>query len=135
MKNNFLNMWRKTRRNILIVGNFEECRTVLVDMLKDSYDVDAARNGREALEFMKRQRYGLIITDLEMSEMTGIDLLKKINTFASDTKVIIACNNGTVNSYMDSMGLGASEYLNKPLELKELTKVVANVFSQIKHPW
>jgi DNA-binding NtrC family response regulator len=69
-----------------------------------------------------------------MPGMTGIDLLKKIKTLTPDTKVIIASGNGTVNSYMDSMVLGASEYLNKPLEMNKLTKTVANVFSQVKHP-
>jgi DNA-binding NtrC family response regulator len=98
-------------------------------MLKD-YDVDSAWNGREALEFMKNKRYDLVITDLNMPGMNGIDLLKEIKTIAPDTKVIIASGNGTVKSFMESIVLGASEYLNKPLEFNVLTKAVANVFSQ-----
>jgi DNA-binding NtrC family response regulator len=135
MINNFVNKGMETKKNILIVDDYEGCRMVITAMLKDyDYDVDSARNGQEALEFMKNKRYHLVITDMEMPGMNGIDLLKNIKTMAPDTKVIIASGNGTVNSYMDSMVWGASEYLNKPLELKGLTKAVANVFSQVKHP-
>jgi DNA-binding NtrC family response regulator len=123
------------KKNILVVDDYEGCLMVIAAMLQDyDYDVDSARNGLEALGFMKNKRYDLVITDLEMPGMTGIDLLKKIKTLAPDTKVIIASGNGTVNSYMDSMVSGASEYLNKPLEMNKLTKTVANVFSQDKHP-
>jgi len=71
---------------------------------------------------------------MEITGMTGIDLLRMVKAVAPDTRVIITSSNGTVNSYMDSMALGASEYLNKPLELKRFTKTVANVFSQYPQP-
>lgn len=123
------------KKNILVVDDYEGCRMVIAATLKDyDYDVDMALNGLEALEFMKNKHYDLVITDLEMPGMTGIDLLKEIKTIAPDTKVIIASGNGTVDSYIDSMAWGASEYLNKPLEMKILTKTVANIFSYWQQP-
>lgn len=121
------------KKNILIVDDYEGSRIVIGAMLKN-YDVDSAPNGPEAIEFMRKKHYDLVITDMEIPGMTGIDLLRMVKTVAPDTRVIITSSNGTVNSYMDSMVLGASEYLNKPLELKRFTKTVANVFSQYPQP-
>lgn len=117
------------KKNILVVDDYEDCRTVIAAMLRD-YDVDSAQNGLEALELIRNKHYDLVITDQEMPGMTDIDLLREIKTIAFDTKVILASGNGTVNSYMDSMAWGASEYLNKPIAMKILTRTVTNVFSQ-----
>jgi two-component system NtrC family response regulator/two-component system response regulator HydG/two-component system response regulator AtoC len=123
------------RKSILVVDDYAGCRLAVVTILKDyGYDVDAAQNGHEALNFMKNKRYDLVITDLDMPGISGIDLLRNIKAIAPDTNVIIATGSGTVNSYMESMILGACEYLTEPIEMKKLAKTVANAFSQDKHP-
>jgi DNA-binding NtrC family response regulator len=123
------------KKNILVVDDYEGCRVVITNILRDyGYMVDDAQNGIEALSLLKNKRYDLVITDMEMSGINGLDLLREIKTIAPNTKVIIATGSGTVNSYMESMILGACEYLTKPIEMKKLTKVVANVFSQYQQP-
>ena len=123
------------KKSILVIDDNAGCRLAVVAILKDyGYEVDAAQNGHEALNFINNKRYDLVITDLEMPGISGIDLLRNIKASAPDTNVIIATGGGTVNSYMESIILGACEYLTKPIEMKRLTKTVANVFSQYQQP-
>jgi two-component system response regulator PilR (NtrC family) len=125
----------RNKINILVVDDYEGCRSAIASILRDcGYLVDDAQNGMEALNLIKNKQYDLVITDMEMPGINGLGLLSKIKTIAPDTKVIIATGSGTVNSYMESMILGACEYLTKPIEMKKLTKVVATFFSQCQQP-
>lgn len=64
--------------------------------------------------------------------MSGIDLLKKVKEISPDIGVIIFTAYGEVDSYLEAMNLGAFEYLNKPVKVEELKKVIVKVLSQNK---
>jgi len=119
------------KKRILVVDDEQNSREGLTKILiKEGYEVVAAESGQTALAKAKKQEFDLIITDLRMPEITGIDVLEKIREKKPDIGVIIVTAYGEVNSYLKAMTLGAFEYLNKPIKLDELRRVIHKALSQ-----
>jgi len=116
---------------ILIVDDEENSRIGLSKILtKSGYEVLTAENGRQALDTIKQEGCYLVITDMKMPEMDGIQLLREIKQYDPDIGVIIVTAYGEVDSYLESMNLGAFEYLNKPIKVDELKKVISKVLEK-----
>jgi len=116
---------------ILIVDDEENSRIGLSKILtKSGYEVLTAENGRQALDTIKQEDCSLVITDMKMPEMDGIQLLREIKQYNPDIGVIIVTAYGEVDSYLESMNLGAFEYLNKPIKVDELKKVISKVLGR-----
>ncbi|MGA1824034.1 MAG: response regulator [bacterium] len=119
------------QKRILVVDDEKNTREGLVKILiKDGYEVAAAKTGAIALDVVKKQDFDIIITDLMMPDVSGIDLLAKIKKKKPDIGVIIVTAYGEVNSYLKAMTLGAFEYLNKPIILSELQCVLNKALNQ-----
>ena len=119
------------KKRILVVDDEQNSREGLTKILiKEGYEVVAAESGEEALAEAKKQEFDLIITDLRMPEISGIDVLEKIRAKKPDIGVIIVTAYGEVNSYLKAMTLGAFEYLNKPIKLDELRRVITKALNQ-----
>ena len=115
----------KDKKSILLVDDEELYLEALTKILiKEGYEVSAACNGKEALESVKKKQYDLVITDMIMPDITGIDVLKKVKSICSETKVIIITGYGESEYYHESMALGAFEYLNKPINVPELKETI-----------
>lgn len=113
------------QRNILVVDDEINAREGLTKLLQRSgYEVSAAENGFEALKKVKNNTYDLIITDIRMPEMGGMQLLKEIKGLVSGMGVIMITAFGEVESYLEAMDLGAFEYMSKPINVDELKKVI-----------
>lgn len=113
------------KRQILVVDDEQNSREGLTKILiKEGYEVVAAENGEVALAEAEKQDFDLVITDLRMPEVSGIDVLEKILEKNPDIGVIIVTAYGEINSYLEAMNLGAFEYLNKPIKLDELRRVI-----------
>lgn len=112
--------------NILIVDNEVLVIKVLADFLsKDSrFNVLTALNGKEALEIVKKHKIELVITDLKMPVMNGIELLSTLQKDTPEIKAIILTGHSDIDSYIETMDLGAYEYLNKPVDLHLLKEVI-----------
>ena len=112
--------------NILIVDNDASLIKVLAGFLsKDSrFNLLTAVNGKAALEIAKTHTINLVITDLKMPEMNGIELLSTLQKNIPDIKAIILTGYSNIDSYIEAMDLGAHEYLNKPVDLYLLKEVV-----------
>ena len=112
--------------NILIVDNEEVMVKVLADFLsKDSrFNILTALNGKNALEIVKKHKIHLLITDLQMPEMNGIELLTTLRKDIPEIKSIILTGHSDIDSYIETMELGAHEYLNKPVDLPLLKDVI-----------
>jgi DNA-binding NtrC family response regulator len=116
---------------ILVVDDEENSRTGLSKILeKSGYQVLTAENGKEALEKLRTEPCHLVITDMKMPQMNGIQLLKEIKQTNPQVGVIIVTAYGEVDSYLEAMNLGAFEYLNKPIKVDELKKVISKVLEQ-----
>ena len=118
-------------RSILVVDDEEIIRiTVASELRKEGYDVGVAVNGEEALTKLDKHTYDIIISDVMMDGMDGIELLSKVKQSAPEVMVIILTSFGSVSSAVDAMRLGAYDYLLKPCSPGELTLRVANCFKQ-----
>jgi DNA-binding NtrC family response regulator len=106
---------------ILIVDDEQIIRESISYILrKEGFFVAEADNGRVAYEKLLAEPYDLVITDLEMPEMKGIELLEKITQVNPQTSVIIITAYGSLETAIAALRAGASDYILKPLEFDEL---------------
>lgn len=120
--------------HILVVDDEEIARTNLEYILrKEGYRVSTAVNGLEALEKAKVEDFDLILTDLKMEKMDGIQLLESIKPLSPHTDVVLITGYATVSSAVDALKKGASHYLSKPLQLDELRSTVRQILDRKRH--
>jgi len=108
-------------KSILIIDDDKSLRRVLEFQLgEEGYKVLAADNGMSGLEMFQDNEIDLVITDIQMPEMDGIELLKRIKAISSDTVVIIITAYGSIQSAVEAMRYGAFDYVTKPFDKSEL---------------
>ncbi|MFR6454621.1 MAG: response regulator transcription factor, partial [Peptoniphilus lacrimalis] len=89
--------------------------------LKESgYEVDIAYNGNEAMELLDVENYDLIVLDLNLPEIDGMEILEEFRTFNQDTKIIILSARSQIKDKVEGLDKGANDYLSKPFHLDEL---------------
>ena len=109
------------RKHVLVVDDEASMRRVLEIMLKKmGFSVHAAGNGKQALEILQDQAVDLIITDLRMPEMGGIEFLGELNARGIDTPVIVMTAHGTIDTAVLAMKHGARDYLLRPFDIDVL---------------
>jgi two-component system, NtrC family, response regulator AtoC len=116
-------------KSILVVDDDRAIRSfVSLIMREQGYDVDEAENGRKAIELIKSGSFDLVITDLKMPDMTGIELMKETRNISGIAKWIIITAYGSIHNAVEAMKLGVSDYLTKPFSSPdELRHVVGRV--------
>jgi DNA-binding NtrC family response regulator len=116
---------------ILVVDDEEGARDLFNTILTDEgYEVALANGGEEALDLFKSHPFNLVITDIKMPVMDGLQLLQEIRKMGSKTDVIMVTAYGEVESYLKAMSLGAAEYINKPIRIRELKQIVHKVLTE-----
>ena len=114
---------------ILVVDDEDIIRESLSYILKkEKYDVEEAANGRIAYEILKEKAFDLVITDLEMPEMKGIELLEEIKKMNPQTNTIVITAYASVDTAIAALRTGASDYILKPVEFDELLIKVKKLF-------
>jgi len=120
-------------RSILVVEDDPILRRFIGDVLKrKGCNVSSAADGLIALDEMRRTQFQLVISDLKMQGMDGLQLLAEIKKLTPETEVIIVTAYGSVSTAVDAMKKGAFDYITKPVELEELNIVVDRVFEHQK---
>ena len=115
----------KMKPLILIVDDEETQRIVLKKMLvREGYDVEIASNGVEALAKFKETPADVVVTDIKMPDMSGLQLFQEIKKHNSDTSVILMTAYGTIQSAVQVMAEGASYYLEKPIKPNHLKVLI-----------
>src|SRR5512136_1996807 len=95
-------------------------------MLKrDGYDVTTAADGEQALAVLQRSPVHVVVTDLVMPRLGGMQLLERVRADYPDIPVILITAHGTVDSAVAALKAGAFDYITKPFEQEELKKVIA----------
>ena len=121
----------KARKTVLIVDDEEIARTNMAHILtKDGYDCHSAINGLDALAILAKEQIDLVITDLKMEHMDGLELLSQINRVSPEIPVIMVTGFATVISAVEALKKGAAHYLGKPVNLDELRKTVKEVLDK-----
>jgi len=120
--------------HILVVDDEEIARTNLQYVLKkQGYQVRTAANGLEALEELKKREFDLILTDLKMEKMDGIQLLESAKRIAPHTQIVLITGFATVSSAVAALKKGAAHYLPKPIDLEELRSTVRQLHEKKRH--
>jgi C4-dicarboxylate-specific signal transduction histidine kinase len=108
-------------KTILLVDDEEIILMTLTrDLMKEGYEVTAVQSGHGAIAKLDQNHYDLVLTDLVMEVMDGIQVLEKVKKIDSDTPVIILTAYGNIKSAIDALRLGADDYLLKPCDNKDL---------------
>ncbi len=119
---------------VLVVDDEEIARTNLEYILrKEGHQVNGASNGSEALEMIKAREYDLILTDLKMEKMDGLQLLESAKQIAPHTEIIMVTGYATVSTAVDALKKGAAHYLSKPIKLDELRETVREIIDKKRH--
>ena len=115
-----------TRRRVLIVEDNETARKQIQVFLETDPDlaVDTAANGSDALKALAERPYSVIVTDLKMPRVDGLQLLEEVQKRRLPADVIITTGFGTIDHAVQAMRMGAADFLTKPINLEHLRLVV-----------
>lgn len=118
---------------ILIAEDEAAIRNVLVNILKDensTFVVDTAENGRIAVDKLRENDYDLLICDIKMPELDGVDVLERIPMISPDTAVVMITGHGDVELAVQCMRMGAFDFISKPPDLNRLLTTVRNALDR-----
>src|SRR5438046_7992080 len=126
-------------KRILVVDDEKNQRDILQLILSGErdaegnllYEIKTASSGQEALRAFKHENFDLVLTDLKMAGMDGIQLLTELSQLDSSTPVILMTAHGSIETVKEALRGGAFDYLEKPLDRAKLLNVVAKAVSQM----
>jgi DNA-binding NtrC family response regulator len=122
-----------TGRSVLIVDDEKNIRLTLSQALEVlEVETDTAANGEEALAKLKEKEFGLILLDLKMPGMDGMEVLRRVSEIRPDIRMIIITAYGTVESAVEAMKLGAADFIQKPFAPEEIRGLVSRVMDREK---
>jgi DNA-binding NtrC family response regulator len=111
--------------DLLVVDDDSEFRETLATRFsRHGFEVKTATGGEEAIGLAQQREFDVAIFDMMMPGMSGLDLLKRFKADHADTEVILLTGQGTIETAVEAMKLGAYDYLQKPFPLKDLETVV-----------
>tara|TARA_R100001143_G_scaffold63603_1_gene73663 strand:- start:11601 stop:12980 length:1380 start_codon:yes stop_codon:yes gene_type:complete len=117
----------KSKGTILITDDEKSIRNTLREILEfERYDILEAENGEKALETIKKEHIDLVILDIKMQGMDGIEVLEKIKKIAPELPVIMISGHGTIKIAVEATKLGAYDFLEKPPDLNRLLISIRN---------
>ena len=120
------------RKSILVVDDEKNQREILETILSgEGYDVTTASSGEAAMKFVEARRFDLVLTDLKMTGMSGLDLLKELTNYDKSIIVILLTAHGSVDSAVDALRLGAFDYLQKPYDSEKLLDTVSRALNKL----
>ncbi len=121
---------RNSQKRILIVEDDEEMGSLLQDFLKgEGYESDFAQNGLTALSKVAHECFDLVITDIRMPGLSGLDIIPRIKELQPETYIIAMTSFGSEEIYKRSIEKGAATYLEKPLHFDKLRTLIRKAVS------
>src|SRR5664280_121797 len=115
----------KSKVKILVVDDEQgRCGGVQEALRREGYVVDAMTDAPAALKLAEERLYNLVISDIKMPGLSGLELLVRVRAHSRDTLFILMTAYGTVESAVEAMKQGAYDYLPKPIDLKRLRALV-----------
>ncbi len=122
----------QNNRKVLIVDDEKTSLKNLEHVMKkDGYEVTGTRSGQNALKLLDEQHFDVLLTELRMEKVGGMQLLKRCRELFPDTEVIIITGYATLQSAVDTMKHGAFYYIAKPFKLDEVRQVVREAFAKV----
>ena len=107
-------------RLLIVEDEKELCDTVAASLYRAGYEVDTCYDGEEALDYILTEEYDLIVLDLNLPGMDGMDLLRELRQKNEETKVLILSARSQIADKVEGLDAGANDYMEKPFHLQEL---------------
>lgn len=107
-------------RLLIVEDEIELCDTVAKTLYRAGYEVDTCYDGSEALDYILAENYDLIVLDLNLPGMDGMELLKELRKKNEETKVLILSARSQIADKVEGLDAGANDYMEKPFHLQEL---------------
>lgn len=118
------------KKRILIIDDEKNIRFTLKKSLENEYNIVTAVNGEDGIEKFTDDDFDLVLLDMKLPGMDGIETLKQIKKKDQKANIVIITGFGSVDSAVETMKLGAIDYLNKPFTPEEIKEIVNEVISR-----
>ncbi len=116
---------------ILVIEDDTKMRNGLVELLSgEGYAVDSADNGQKGLEAVKNDDYNIVLTDLIMPRVGGMDVLRETKRIKPKSQVILITAFATIENAVDAMKAGASDYITKPFKVDEVQTKIRKIIAE-----
>ena len=113
------------KKRILVIEDDEEMRSLLKDFIEgEGYEADSVDNGSEAFRRVVKEPFDLIITDIRMPGLTGLDILPGLKKLRPEASIIVITAFGSEEVFHKSLERGADAYLEKPIHLNKLRTLI-----------
>jgi two-component system nitrogen regulation response regulator NtrX len=116
---------------ILVIDDEKSIRNTLKDVLEyEKYEVDLAEEGTSGIEMFSQGSFDVVLCDIKMAKMDGIEVLQKLLEISPDVPVIMISGHGNIDTAVDSIKKGAFDFLEKPLDLNRLLITIRNALER-----
>src|ERR1044071_5711072 len=116
---------------ILIIDDERSIRKTLTEILAyEGYNIDEAADGEEGLKKFKDKNYDLVLCDIKMPKLDGIEFLEKAKEINADVPIIIISGHGNIETAVDAVKKGAFDYISKPPDLNRLLITLRNAMDK-----
>jgi len=116
---------------ILIVDDEQSIRKTLREILEfEKYEVDEAVDGLDCMVKLKKSKYDVLIMDIKMPKMDGMEALERVQLLASDTPVIMISGHANIDTAVDAVKKGAFDFISKPPDLNRMLITVRNAMDK-----
>lgn len=116
---------------ILVIDDERSIRNTLKDILEyEKYEVDLAEDGNKGIEMIRSAEYDVVLCDIKMPGLDGIEVLERVVVLAPDTPVVMISGHGNIDTAVDSIKKGAFDYIEKPLDLNRLLITIRNAMDK-----
>ena len=116
---------------ILVIDDERSIRSTLKDILEyEKYQVDSAEDGQQGIDLIRKNEYDVVLCDIKMPGMDGIEVLQKIQILVPDVPVIMISGHGNIDTAVESIKKGAFDYIEKPLDLNRLLITIRNAMDK-----
>ncbi len=124
---------KKEQEKILVIDD-EKTTLKMFRLFLDlyGYDIHTAESGEEGLEVFEREKPGIILTDIKMPGMDGIEVLKEIKRRAPETEVIVITGHGDMDLAIQALNLDAADFINKPIQRESLENGLARAHDRLR---
>jgi len=119
-----------SKSKLLIIDDEKQIRDLLVDLLGSDYDCSDAGSAEEALTALSKQTFDLVISDIDMGGMSGLELVPRVHALSPDTVVVMISGNQDLEFAIRALRVGAFDYITKPIDLRH---VEASVERALQH--
>ena len=118
------------KHRVLIIDDEEQIRNLLIDVLGSTYQCSAAGSAEEALTALSDHTFDLVISDIDMGGMSGLELVPRVHSLSPDTVVVMVSGNQDIEFAIKALRVGAFDYITKPIDLRH---VEASVERALNH--